>query len=176
MAIINDEFVEHYRDLLNETVELSDAATNRETSIVNSFSMEDRFYLAKNLLNELDYLRTGSGHYPSNFARFFSAALLDALISPVKVSNEEWQYVVDNCSLHLLSDVIKSPSFPVEILISEKAFEEHFTNPLFPYFQFHFDRVISARFPEIVHYFRSMVPNSEHMSDEMVLSVAGVSF
>jgi hypothetical protein len=176
MNELSKKTVERYKNLLNGTVNLNSFDTDREISLVSSFSIEERFYLAKNLLDELDSLKRGvTGLYPSNFARFFSASLLDALVSSVEVPNDEWQDLVDNCSLTLLSHIIFNSSLPVEILISENAFGSHSGDPLFLYFQYRFGIAKLGRHSDIVHHFRGVVPNSEHMSDEMVLSVAGVN-
>jgi hypothetical protein len=139
----------------------------------------ERLDLVKQLLSELEtfysfwYDKSSWKYSPS--ARIYST-LLRSLEFAKDVSREDYLYIFDNAHAYIVDSLVANPEFPVGLLIDDSIFTRHSGDPYLDDFKYTVEAVISHRFKEVIAYCRGIVPNSEHMTNEMVLNVAGVDF
>jgi hypothetical protein len=173
MVTLSNESIERYRTLLTKMVELDKEATNEEIRILQSFLVEDTIYLATHLIKDMAFL-VATQPKPTRFSRYLFLYLLNALYNSTKISEKDWQQLVGNCSFKLFVGMARNSSFPVKFLVSDNPFEEELASPVSDSYKSQLRGVIIDRLPEIVVYTKSTIPGSESMTDEMVLSVAGI--
>jgi hypothetical protein len=140
---------------------------------VEHLSIQERFDMAKGLLLELGEYNNISFYRREilDNAIHLSRGLTRALSTFEGASFADFEYLVENASFCLFYCIITNTSFPVSLFVESERVRDYIEGDGANYLaRSHWDE----RRDEIAAYYRSIVPNSEHMSDEMVLSVAGV--
>lgn len=71
--------------------------------------------------------------------------------------------------------LLDSPYFPIDIILDNNFFKRFETSGRsLVKLQLTLGKIKNLRYDEIMVYYRSIIDGSEYMSDEMVLSIAGV--
>lgn len=166
-------------DISADFASVNYAPIDRLYSALPEITDAQRFDLVKQLLNELEIFYTfwyekGSWKY-SLSARIYST-LLRSLEFAKDVSREDYLYILENAHAYIVDSLVANPEFPVDLLIEGSIFDRHSDDPYLDYFKYTVESVLSHRSKEVIAYYRGIVPNSEHMTDEMVLNIAGADF
>jgi hypothetical protein len=145
--------------------------TEKHVESLSSLSDEQKFYIAKQLLPEI-------GLYDNIQPKTLKMNLIFILLAVFEeynnISREEFVLLLDGASVSATSYIIQNDAFPVDFLV-DLSFLHYNTSNLKNIAlgnTIHFTRM--RRILEVLSYCKGIVPDSEHMSDEMVLSVAGV--
>lgn len=152
--------------------------TDYETLLaINSLSIMEKAYLTRELLPGLvhfykDWVMQSSQEDTINVKAY--ALLVNAVENANDFSREDFIYFLDNADLYTLKFVVLNPHFPVDLMINNPSFtrSEKF---FYSSFRSAFNSAMRNRHADIVAYCRSVISNSESMTDEMVLNVAGVT-
>jgi len=147
-------------------------------SALGHTTYKERLILVKQLLNEMEvfysfWYEKSSWKYSSS-ARIYST-LLRSLEFAKDVSREDYLYIFENAHAYIVDSLVANPEFPVDLLINESIFTRHSGDAFLDDFKYTVEAVITHRLKEVIAYCRDIVSGSEHMTDEMVLNVAGVN-
>ena len=141
-----------------------------------TFSLSIRFSLARELMTEL-------GAYKDFATRIsykvIQRVTLDMLLNSFKnyqdIERKEYARLLKTAPSYVIDKLINNHSLPLDFLLNSSLLEFYKFDPMFQDLQREVQDVKVRRKTEIIAYCRGFVPDSKHMSDEMVLSVAGVN-
>lgn len=162
--------------------EVKDKKLTRELiNSIRDLSVSEKFNLAKELLQEISfYYKLDSQLQAQNKALKLSSIRASALTPLIlsfefydSISTEEYEQLMENNSYVIMASLMKNDSFPITFLIHDSWIENHLNEPKYWYMKEYVSIIKKSRKSEIVSYYRNLVPNSESMSDEMVMSIAG---
>lgn len=173
MVTLSNESIERYRALLTGVIELDKEATTEEIRVLQSFSVENSIYLTTHLIKDMAFL-VATQPKPTRFSQYLFLHLLRVLYNSTKISEKDWQKLIGNCSLKLFIGMTHNPCFPVRFLLNDSPFEEELASPNSDSHKSELNKVIMDRLPEVIVHTKSSIPDSEYMSDDMVLSIAGI--
>lgn len=142
-------------------------------------SGEEKFELLKELLEDLNsfyFLKKKSLSRHSE-ARTMYSYLTNTVGSYTGISKEDFLNLIEKGNVDLLGEAVRNPNFPIELLFDRSIFNRYADDPNFNWLQEKINLAMwsNERFHETVTYIRHLVPNSEVMSDEMVMSIVGYS-
>jgi hypothetical protein len=177
--------IEKCRELLNDRREFLKNGSNYKqyaalcNKVENSLSMKDKFEISKQLLKELEeydayYYAYDVTSFAEQWKTYF--ALLNSFHDYNGISREEFAFLLEKASCAIVAVAIGNDAFPIDFLIDTSFVERH---------QIHFNYWViesclntakQRRRKEIWDYYKSIVPGSENMTDEMILSIVGISF
>lgn len=175
--------IQDCRDLLADKLShLDDTAervrlTNAYNEFVTVTSLEEMFILAKQLLKELD-------EYDNSYVEGIKfttkqqktyAKLKAPFYHYDGITPNEYNWILENAGFDVVLATIENKRLPVPLLIEGSFLTKHVNAPYFAVLRRTVADVKRKREVEIISYYRNQVPNSTHMSDNMVLSVAGVT-
>lgn len=165
--------VENCRFLLSEG-----QVSDDYVKTLSSLSDRERFDIAKHLLSEIELrhnkLRAKAGYYSNQLKVILS--LLDSFQDYNGILYEDFRDFMSNGDLFVVTAyLIRNKSFPIAFLLNTSLLEPHKKNPYVNILEEYIRHAKIIRRPELVTYCKNLVPDSESMSDEMVLSVAGVT-
>lgn len=174
--------------LVEDCKRVFDVSTNYESddytpidrlySALGKTTDAERFDLVKQLLNELEtfylFWYEESSWKFSPAARIYST-LLRSLEFAKNISREDYLYMINNAHAYIVDSLVVNPEFPVDLLIDDSIFANHGDDYFLNELKFTVEGVILHRFEDIVTYCRGIVPGSENMTNDMILSVAGVN-
>jgi len=148
--------------------------TDKFVNIIIAIDGNMAFELSKSLLPELaEYTDSLNTKKVLLSAITYLYSRLTSFLSDFKgASLADFEYLVDNASFCLFSYILTNPSFPVALFVENERAQNYINSDEVN--QFALSHWYERR-DEIAVYLRDKIPNSEHMSDEMVLSVAGVT-
>lgn len=135
---------------------------------MESLPLKEKFKLAFELIPELNAYSQSSmfksysvyEHLTGSFSLYSS------------ITSDEYYSIVTSLSSKLITSILTNPSFPVDLLINNEAWRYNL-NQKDTYIFITIVKIYDERHDEIIAYYRDQVPDSEHMSDEMVLKIAG---
>lgn len=165
----NDITVEDCRKLLLDMQD--EHIAERHVESLSSLSDEQKFHIAKQLLPEI-------GLYDNTYPKTLKMNLIFILLAVFEeyndISREEFVLLLDGASESATSYLIQNNAFPVDFLVDLSFLRYDISNlkNMSLGNTIHFTRM--RRILEILSYCQGLVPDSEHMTDEMVLRVAGV--
>lgn len=154
-----------------------DRLINAYRTLDTSVSLGEMFALAKQLIEELDNY-DGSYVEGDKFTaeqQLTYAKLMSPFYRYEYITVDEYTWLLKHAGLDVTLAIIENRHFPIHLFIEVSFLGRHFGAPSFGVLQRAIANVKQNRKSEIIDYYRNQIPNSEHMSDEMVLSVAGVS-
>lgn len=131
------------------------------------------FELAKNLLPELaEYTDLIIADKPRlNEITYLYSSLVDSLSDFEDASFTDFEFLVENASICLFSHILFNVSFPVALFVENKRVQNYIISE-------EANRVVlsywSQRRDEVAVYLRDTVSDYKYMSDEMILSIAGI--
>lgn len=175
--------VQDCRDLLSDKLShLGNSAervklTNAYNSFVASTSLEEMFLLAKQLLKELDEYDNSyvEGVKFTTKQQKTYAKLKAPFYHYDGITRDEYNWILENAGFDVVLATVENKRFPVSLLVESSFLTKHINAAYFAVLRRTVADVKRKREVEIITYYRGQVPNSTHMSDNMVLSVAGVS-
>lgn len=138
--------------------------------------IQQTFNLAIELIPELNKFSKQSmyaAHVTGATYELYSA-LVETFRNNRYISYEQYQLLIENLSVHPLILTLSNPFLPIELLVKSKKHWHRANSVDFPNGISHIQRALKKRSWEVTAYARSIVPDSEHMNDEMVLKVAGI--
>lgn len=92
------------------------------------------------------------------------------------ISYDEYIELTSNPSLHIIvAYLLRNKSFPLDYLLDSFLLKHHEEKPFYWVLERYVKEAKISRKEEIITHCRSLISGSESMSNEMVLSVAGVS-
>jgi len=158
----------------------ADYDTDLDTfSTIASLSTVEKAHLAKDLLPGLNNFYKDwvvkSRQKDSIDVKAYSL-LVKSIQKTDNFSREDFICFLENADLYTLKFVILNPLFPIDLLINKSSFINHSEDLFLSSFQSAFNSAIRGRYTDVVFYARSIVPDSEAMSDKMVLKIVGVPF
>jgi len=137
-------------------------------------SQKERFELAMQLLPELETYFNARIY--KNDVKIVGD-LFDSLAGSLRkfdgISASEYNYLIDNLSSYLLITVLDNKFLPIDMFIDSRRSWHRVNSIAFPIGAVNIEATYDKRQREINLYARSLVPFSEHMSDEMVLKIVG---
>jgi hypothetical protein len=147
---------------------------------INNLSYKKRFVLAKELLPELEssgiLAGTGFGSSRTKEAEVYTA-LLSSLEMYAGIPREEFIELITNPNSYVVvTYLVKNKALPIDLLLSELLLHGHKNKFFYWIMKKQLEDVKLLRYPEIISHFRSIVPDSKHMSDDMVLKIANFTF
>lgn len=145
--------------------------TDSHVERLSSLSDEQRFNIAKQLLPEIGLY---DNTYPGGLKMSFIFILLTIFQDYNNISREDFVPLLNKAGVSASAYLIQNSAFPIDFLVDFSFLRHDPSNPKNISLEntIYFTRV--RRLSEIISYCRNLVPNSEHMTDEMVLSVTGV--
>lgn len=170
--------VRDYKDFLectDESLLYEKHFMDTYTKITATYSAEERFKLAKKVMSELN--KYGK---PNVFGKIYWGqketliTLTQSFVECENISHKEFIQILNKANLATAKLLIQNKIFPVDILVDSSFFERYKSHPEYSFLENTIQHLKSYRFLEIIDYYRNIVPESENMSDEMVLKVAGV--
>ena len=139
-------------------------------------SLSVRFSLARDLLNEIGMYKNSFNRDLLNIdQRIVLIGLLNSFKHYESIEHEEFARLLEIAPPYIIDRLINNRSLPLDFLLDSSLLEQHKYHPMFQDLQKEVRYVKTKRKPEIIAYCRNKITGSEHMSDEMVLSVAGVN-
>jgi hypothetical protein len=168
------DLVEYYRILIKRAIQQNDI-TQKELDYLTSFlSPGERFHIAKELCYDIRlFTDLRYSQIVPDVTKKFYICFLEVFQKYDGISREEYVYLFDNAPFSLLQYIVDNPSMPVDMLIEygiTRSQEQGFFNA---FLVAHIKTAQENRSEEILSYLRSLVPGSESMSNEMVLSISG---
>jgi hypothetical protein len=163
--------INFFRELLSLSPTPDEVMFRRSPELrkqIEPLSLKEKFNLALELIPELNAY--------SQSSMFKSYSVYEYLAESFSLYNnityDEYYYIVTSLSSKLVTSVLMNPSFPVELLINSEVWRYNL-NPRDTYTFVSIAKIYDERRDEIIIYYRKQVPDSEYMSDEMVLKIAG---
>jgi hypothetical protein len=153
------------------------------TALVDAFAglpIKEQFAFAMELRREISFYYGYSFEDAKSGISSFQSLMFDSLLRSFEVyteiSREEYDVLLTDGNLYgIILSLLGNKSFPVDFLIETSWLEKYADHSkgwlLEGYLK---GRQATRRF-EIMAYFRDIIPNSEHMSDEMIMSIAGIT-
>lgn len=165
--------IEYYRSLIKRAIEHNDVTDKELISLIRNVTIDERFQIAKNLLNEIQpFTNLRYGMIPE-VTKKFSVYFLEIFRTYDGISREDYSYLFTNAHLSLQQYIVGNPSLPVDMLIeygASRIQDQGFFNA---FLLAHIRTAQEKRAEEIWSYLRSLIPDNEGMTDEMILSVSG---
>lgn len=160
--------------LLNRAINSEKILIKEVKTFVKSTSVEECFYLTKSLLGELCVYRAHLVSGKRLDAYDVYSSLVNSPANFKDISREDCLFILSIAPDFLAKYLICNPSLPIDILVDDKYFtrfnegstSRHFWESL------EIVRKIDRR-EEVIDYARSLVADSEQMTDEMVLRIVG---
>lgn len=144
-------------------------------SFVSSLSLREQFAIASELLTEIDT------HYNVEVRRSSSVEkwevitdLFDSFEYCESIEEGEYVRLLEIAPERISVQLIRNNSLPLNLLTSPSFLKNREADPAYAKLQFELARAKNKRLPEIIAYARKLVFDSEYMTDEMVVSVAGI--
>jgi hypothetical protein len=170
--------VDRCRQVLASSNEYPGAAYLRIYVEINN-SGEEKFELLKELLEDLNsfYLLKKKKLSRHSEARTMYSYLTNTVGSYTGISRNDFINLIQKGNVDLLGEAVRNPNFPIELLFNRSAFGKYADDINFGWLQEKINLAMwsNERFHETVNYIRRMIPNSEVMSDEMIMSIVGYS-
>lgn len=168
--------VERCREILNDL--RNDRVSNKYIKSMSKLSEGERFSIAKKLLPEIESYckRIENGLNSESNQMGIHSFLLVTFSRYESISREEFSELIDkskDCVIN--AQLAKNPSFPIDFLLDDSLFQVQEDSFLFWFPKDLIKCLRFARRQEAVSYYRGVVCDFEHMSDEMVLSVVGIN-
>lgn len=160
--------VEYLRELItSESEELSSSELRKELA---NMSEEEAFRLAIRLVPELN-----ESYIPSLKKNSFVFTKLNNSFSWANgITYSEFQYLAETLCPGLLSSVLHNEDFPIEFIIDSNILRKRENDQFYSAVKTSIQYVCQERYGEIADYCRGIVPNSESMSDDMVIKIAKI--
>lgn len=138
--------------------------------------IQECFNLAIELVPELDkYSKRSMVTADVSGATYeLYSALVETFKNNRYISYQQFQFLIENLSVHPLILVLSNPFLPIDLLVESKKHWHRADSIDFPHGASHIHRAFKKRSWELAAYARSIVPDSDHMTDEMLLKVAGL--
>jgi hypothetical protein len=171
--------IEYVGGLLNRAITHEKVLVKEIKAFERLTSSRKKFYLTKALIPELSNYRQAlvSGNKAGNQIDAYNvyASLINAVSEFKDISREECLFIINNAPGFLIKYLLHNSSLPVDILIEDSYFTRIENDAT----TFSLKEDLQAarsiyRYEDIINYIRSVVPESETMTDEMVLSVYGI--
>lgn len=140
--------------------------------IVDSLSLEERFNLAKMFHKELEFYE--EFRLMDEKKAQSVSALLDSIRDYQGIIYDDFVFLLDKVGIGFITMLVMNSAFPIEFLLDGSYLKRHVNHPSYFVLEYAVDLAMDNRKTDILSHYRNLVPNSESMSDEMVLSVAGV--
>lgn len=151
-------------------------------SVIADLPAREHFALARELSREISFYyelsQPRSGQAKPQFSHV-QLMILGHLTKSFETYDEiPWEdYAVltaDDDLCIIVASLLKNKMFPVDFLVETSWLNKYMNHPQYWLLKMHTRVLRDNKKPEIIAYCRQSIPNSEHMSDEIVLSVAGV--
>lgn len=144
----------------------------------SNLSEEEKFHIARQVLPELkaynDRLSMKSGTTSNKAA--LNSSLLKCFEHYDGISHKDFSQLLSGLDIYpVVIYLIRNKSFPISLLLESTLLKSYQKSPHQFYLEGYVKHVKASRMAEIIAYCKYLVPDSESMSDEMVLSVAGVT-
>jgi hypothetical protein len=91
------------------------------------------------------------------------------------ISREKFIELLEDSKPAVMIHILRNKKFPIDVLLDESFLARHASDPNYWLLQICTSDAKLNRRSEVIAYYRNKISDSEHMSDDMVLSVAGVS-
>lgn len=171
--------VEYVGGLLNRAIAHKKILVKEIKAFEKLISSEESFHLAKALMPELSAYRKAliSGNRTGNRIDAYNvySSLLNAYSNFTNISREDFLFIINDAPGFLVQYLVHNPSIPVDILMEDSYFTHIENDSTASGFKEALNTIrLYDRYEDIIDYVRSLVPNSETMTDEMVLSVYGI--
>lgn len=164
-------------------VEHPGVVTEDDVVDVESSSEEKRGELAFSLLAELEFYWEALNFGKKNkLADKLFMNLITSLAESTSFTYENFTYISSHGSLFVLTFTLFNKNYPVSFLVDYNYPHDkgsyHGTFSLFGYHSFEdmLDATRGNRLEEVATFLRAGIPGSDYLTDEMVLSVSGVTF
>lgn len=165
---------EYYKQLLIEIAKNHNAGASSDVIDIAFASPEERAKLALFTLKELSNCEESLKSIGLNSS---SLSIFNALLIPLtsynNFSREDFEYIVNNGSLLVVKNTVVNRSFPLNLLVDNELYLKHKESPNLFLLDEELRRIRFNKSKAILQYFRNEIPDSEYMSDEMVLKIAG---
>lgn len=171
--IIDEDFLyvtELYRDALKGMITNPSAANDHAT--LSPLITNVEFKIVKEVLPELEeaYMTTN----PASLGHMLCLSLFTSLASR-KTSKENFVFVFENSSVTTVANIVANPYLPLEMLLDNDIYESFRGDKFFDYLvDTRIHAIRGRRYWEVVSYLKTIDPDVENMSAEMVLSVLGI--
>lgn len=174
---------ESCRELLSDRSEFLKNSSNHKrwvelcSKVENSLSMKEKFEISKQLLKELEeyddyYYAYDATSFAEQWKTYF--ALLNSFHDYDGITHEEFNFLLEKASLAIVAIAIGNDAFPVAFLVDESFVKRHRTHFNYWVIESCLKTAKQRRRNELWDYYKSIVPGAEHMSDEMILGIAGL--
>jgi hypothetical protein len=161
---------ELYRNALKSMI--TNASSTNDYVTLSPLITNVEFGIAKEVIPELEeaYMKTD----PASLGHKLCLCLLSSFALR-KANEEDFVYVSKNSSIVIFSNTVANPYFPLEMLLDNNLYEKFRSDRLFDYLvDIRINTIRGDRYGEVMSYLKTISPDAEHMSDEMVFSVLGV--
>lgn len=166
--------VEHYRLLIKRAIKQSDVTQKELDYLTNFLSLEERFHIAKELCDDIHvFTDLRYSQVVPEVTKKFYICFLEVFQKYDGISREDYVYLLNNAPFSLLQYIVDNPFMPIDMLIEygiARSQEQGFFNA---FLVAHIKTSQEKRSGEIFSYLRGLVPSSENMSDEMIISISG---
>lgn len=174
---MRDKF-EYYRQLLTDVASDSAVATLADTYVFNRASSKDKAEFMLSSIEEcndfFEALILGMGDMNSHSISLSLFYTLSGYDEYKGFCDEDFLYVVTHGSVPLVRRIISNASCPLDFIVDETFYLKHVDSPEYNLLKSNLKVIRGLRIDEIVGVFRRQIEGAEHMSNEMVLKVAGV--
>jgi hypothetical protein len=151
-------------------------------SVLTDLPDQEQFAFARELSRDISFYYELSQSESRQDKTQFSHVQLMLLGHLVKffetyddISLEDYADWVTGDDLYIIvASLLKNKMFPVDFTVDTSWLNKYANHPQYWLLKMYTRVLRDNNKPEIIAYCRKSIPNSEHMSDEMVLSVAGV--
>lgn len=174
---------EYYQQLLVDMVEHPGVVTEDDVADVESSSEEKRGELAFSLLAELEiYWEALNFSKRNKLADKLFMHLITSLAESTSFTYENFAYIASHGSLFVLTFTLFNKRYPVSLLVDyvysqdDGSSSKDLTILGYSSFEDMLAVIRGDRLEEVVVFLRERELGLESLSDEMVLSVAGVTF
>jgi hypothetical protein len=169
------------RNLLSGKIEGKEL-THVLLKTIASLSVGEKFNLAKELSRELSFYYELDSQPPVQNETPKLSSIRASALTPLarsfeiydSISIEEYAQLMESNSYIITASLMKNDSFPITFLIYDSWVEKHVNESGYWYMKEYVRITRKSRKPEVVNYCRNLVPNSENMSNDIVLKVAGI--
>lgn len=142
-----------------------------------TFSLSMKFSFACELITDLSVYKTFAAR--SNY-KAIQQVTIDMLLNSFKdyqgIEREKRDWLLKTAPSYVIIRLINNQSLPLDLLLDPYLLERHRSDSMFDDLLREVQSIKIIRKTEIIAYYRNLVPDSKNMTDEMVLSVAGVTF
>lgn len=144
-------------------------------SFVSSLSLREQFAIGSELLTEIDdYYNVEVRRSSSKEKWEVITGLFDSFEYCESIEKEEYTQLLEIAPERISVQLIRNSSLPLDFLINPSFLKHRKPDSTYSMLPNEIALAKIRRRLELITYCRNLVPNSEYMTDEMVLTISGI--